>query len=59
MTSINDLYANTPAPVVQVSVIKNQEGGISVELNAYGKQSDFMDLCEVYEGLFETMETFS
>ena len=59
MISINDLYANTPAPLVQVSIIKNQEKGISVELNTYGTNRDFIELCGIYEELFGTLETFS
>ena len=59
MISIRELYATTPQPVVQVSVIKNQEEGISVELATYGKQAEFNELCVVYEHLFDTLEQIS
>ena len=59
MISIRELYATTPQPVVQVSVIKNQEEGISVELTTLGKQAEFNDLCEVYENLFDTLDQIS
>lgn len=59
MISIRDLYATTPQPVVQVSVIKNQEKGISVELATFGKQVEFDELCEAYEHLFDTLEQIS
>ena len=57
MISIRDLYATTPQPVVQVSVIKNH--GISVELATYGKQAEFKELCAAYEHLFDTLEQIS
>ena len=59
MISIRDLYATTPQPVVQVSVIKNQEEGISVELTTFGKQEEFRELCVAYEHLFDTLEQIS
>ena len=59
MISIRDLYATTPQPVVQVSVIKNQEEGVSVELATYGKQAEFNELCVTYEHLFDTLEQIS
>ena len=59
MISIRDLYATTPQPVVQVSVIQNQEEGISVELTTLGKQAEFNDLCKVYENLFDTLDQIS
>ena len=59
MISIRDLYETTPQPVVQVSVIKNQEEGISVELSTFGKQAEFRELCGVYEHLFDTLEQIS
>ena len=59
MISIDDLYTYTPLPVVQVSVIKNQEEGISVELTTIGKQAEFNDLCKVYENLFDTLDQIS
>ena len=59
MISIRELYATTPQPVVQVSVIKNQEEGISVELTTYGKQAEFNELCVAYEHLFDTLEQIS
>ena len=59
MISIRDLYATTPQSVVQVSVIKNQEEGISVELTTFGKQEEFNELYKVYEHLFDTLEQIS
>ena len=59
MISIRDLYTTMPQPVVQVSVIKNQEEGISVELTTFGKQAEFRELCGVYEHLFDTLEQIS
>lgn len=59
MISIQDLYATAQLPVVQVSVIKNQEEGISVELATFGKQAEFRELCGVYEHLFDTLEQIS
>ena len=59
MISINDLYTYTPLPVVQVSILKNQEEGISVEITTYGTNRDFIELCRTYEELFGTLEQIS
>ena len=59
MISCRDLYGNKPQPVVQIVVLKNQEKGLTVDISTYGTNRDFIELCEVYESLFKTLETFS